>query len=398
MRGLTPVRVAIWDSGTDVALFPQPALHRSAADALRSARSRVRPALVPHAREPLPADRGRAARVSRRCAATSRASRICSSRSTAPRRLRCGARWRRSRPPRCPHSSSSSDSSATTSTARTSAGIAVRGNPAARIVVARITFDHKTRADAALGRARAARRRCQQSVRRLLPHARRSRRQHELGRDAERRRRGAREERARNRCRRPQATRRALLRDRPRGTHRRDRERARHPVHLRGGKRQQNSSFNEDIPASIRPPEPDRGRRRRSSRRRDVVHQLRSDGRSSTPNGYQVESPIPGGTRVRLSGTSMASPNVVNLAAKLFALDPTLRPADVIRLIRDGATTTPDGRRHLIDPEALDRAAARSGAASREARSDDRAPRHSCRNRAGRRYSKRVAKNVPSSQ
>jgi hypothetical protein len=45
----------------------------------------------------------------------------------------------------------------------------------------------------------------------------------------------------------------------------------------------------------------------------------------------------------------MASPNVVNLAAKLFALDPALRPADVIALIRDGATTTADGRRHLID-------------------------------------------------
>jgi len=40
---------------------------------------------------------------------------------------------------------------------------------------------------------------------------------------------------------------------------------------------------------------------------------------------------------------------VVNLAAKLLALDPALSPAQVIALIEHGATTTADGRRHLID-------------------------------------------------
>jgi hypothetical protein len=45
----------------------------------------------------------------------------------------------------------------------------------------------------------------------------------------------------------------------------------------------------------------------------------------------------------------MATPNVVNLAAKLFALDPKLTPAEAIDLIRRGATTSEDGRRHLID-------------------------------------------------
>jgi hypothetical protein len=44
----------------------------------------------------------------------------------------------------------------------------------------------------------------------------------------------------------------------------------------------------------------------------------------------------------------MASPSVVNLAAELFALDPALTPAQVIEL-RRGATTSEDGRRHLID-------------------------------------------------
>ena len=68
-------------------------------------------------------------------------------------------------------------------------------------------------------------------------------------------------------------------------------------------------------------------------------------------DGFQVDSFVPGGKRLKLSGTSMASPNVVNLAAKLFALDPTLTPAQAIALIRQGATDTPDGRRHLMDEQ-----------------------------------------------
>ena len=66
-------------------------------------------------------------------------------------------------------------------------------------------------------------------------------------------------------------------------------------------------------------------------------------------SGYWVDSFVPGGTRLKLSGTSMAAPNVVNLAAKLFALDPALSPSKVISLIKQGATTTADGRRYLID-------------------------------------------------
>src|SRR5208283_34481 len=66
-------------------------------------------------------------------------------------------------------------------------------------------------------------------------------------------------------------------------------------------------------------------------------------------DGYDVESRVPGGTLLKLSGTSMASPNVVNLAAKLFALDPSLTPEQVISLIKQGASSTDDGRRRLID-------------------------------------------------
>ncbi len=69
-------------------------------------------------------------------------------------------------------------------------------------------------------------------------------------------------------------------------------------------------------------------------------------------DGYEVESYVPGGTRLKESGTSMASPNVVNLAAKLIALDPKLTPEQTIALMKQGATTSADGRMHLIDPKA----------------------------------------------
>ncbi len=69
-------------------------------------------------------------------------------------------------------------------------------------------------------------------------------------------------------------------------------------------------------------------------------------------DGYRVESFVPGGTRLKLSGTSMASPNVVNLAAKMFALDPKLTPEQAITLMEEGATASADGRMHLIDEKA----------------------------------------------
>jgi subtilisin family serine protease len=67
-------------------------------------------------------------------------------------------------------------------------------------------------------------------------------------------------------------------------------------------------------------------------------------------NGYQVESYLPGGKQVALSGTSMAAPNVTNLAAKLLAAKPRLKPAEVIAIIRETADTTADGRRTLVNP------------------------------------------------
>jgi subtilisin family serine protease len=63
-------------------------------------------------------------------------------------------------------------------------------------------------------------------------------------------------------------------------------------------------------------------------------------------NGYEVESVLPGGDTLRWSGTSMATPQVVNLAAKLFAAYPRLDARTVKKLIVDGADTkvVSDGR------------------------------------------------------
>jgi subtilisin family serine protease len=69
-------------------------------------------------------------------------------------------------------------------------------------------------------------------------------------------------------------------------------------------------------------------------------------------DGYRVPSYVPGGSIMKFSGTSMASPNVANLAAKLIALNPRLTPAQTIELMRKAATASPDGRLHIIDPKA----------------------------------------------
>jgi hypothetical protein len=68
-------------------------------------------------------------------------------------------------------------------------------------------------------------------------------------------------------------------------------------------------------------------------------------------NGFEVPSYVPGGRVMKFSGTSMSAPNVTNLAAKLFAIDPSLTPEEVIELIREGIDVTEDGRRYLINPK-----------------------------------------------
>ena len=69
-------------------------------------------------------------------------------------------------------------------------------------------------------------------------------------------------------------------------------------------------------------------------------------------NGFEVESYVPGGDRMKLSGTSQASPQVSNLAAKLLALKPDLTPTQIKDLIVRGADEKQAGERtiRLMNP------------------------------------------------
>jgi subtilisin family serine protease len=84
-------------------------------------------------------------------------------------------------------------------------------------------------------------------------------------------------------------------------------------------------------------------------------------------NGYQVESVIPGGGRLPESGTSMAAPQVTNLAAKVLAVAPELTPPEVIAIIVATAEKTADGRRTLVHPANAVALARRRAAAGGEA-------------------------------
>jgi subtilisin family serine protease len=72
-------------------------------------------------------------------------------------------------------------------------------------------------------------------------------------------------------------------------------------------------------------------------------------------SGYQVESVVPGGQRVRASGTSMASPQVANAAAKLIALNPRLTVAQVREILLSTATDGPGGFKQLNTKAALEK-------------------------------------------
>jgi len=65
-------------------------------------------------------------------------------------------------------------------------------------------------------------------------------------------------------------------------------------------------------------------------------------------NGFEVESYVPGGDRLKFSGTSMSSPNVVNLAAKLLAIDPSLTVAELRDLIVEGGDEQAAGERSVL--------------------------------------------------
>jgi subtilisin family serine protease len=54
-------------------------------------------------------------------------------------------------------------------------------------------------------------------------------------------------------------------------------------------------------------------------------------------NGFEVNSFVPGGQKVKFSGTSMAAPQLVNLVGKMLALKPGMTPAQVIDAVKNGA-------------------------------------------------------------
>ena len=53
--------------------------------------------------------------------------------------------------------------------------------------------------------------------------------------------------------------------------------------------------------------------------------------------GFEVPSKAPGGSPILFTGTSAAAPLVTNLAAKLLAVKPTLRVAELRRAIVESA-------------------------------------------------------------
>jgi len=70
-------------------------------------------------------------------------------------------------------------------------------------------------------------------------------------------------------------------------------------------------------------------------------------------NGYEVLSNVPGGDNMKLSGTSQSSPQVTNLASKLLALRPDLTPVQVRDLIVKGCDEKQVGDRtvRLMNPK-----------------------------------------------
>ena len=69
-------------------------------------------------------------------------------------------------------------------------------------------------------------------------------------------------------------------------------------------------------------------------------------------NGFEVPAKVPGGMPINISGTSLAAPQVTNLAAKLLAVNPKLTVAQVRAIIE--ATATEEGPKKLkvINPAA----------------------------------------------
>lgn len=75
-------------------------------------------------------------------------------------------------------------------------------------------------------------------------------------------------------------------------------------------------------------------------------------------NGFEVPAKVPGGMPINISGTSLAAPQVTNLAAKLWAVNPRLSVAQVRQIMESTATQEGEKKLKVINPKA---ALARAG-------------------------------------
>ena len=69
-------------------------------------------------------------------------------------------------------------------------------------------------------------------------------------------------------------------------------------------------------------------------------------------NGFEVPAKVPGGMPINISGTSLAAPQVTNLAAKMLALNPRLTVAEVRSIIEGTATAEGEKGLKVINPAA----------------------------------------------
>lgn len=74
-------------------------------------------------------------------------------------------------------------------------------------------------------------------------------------------------------------------------------------------------------------------------------------------NGFEVPSKVPGGMPINISGTSLAAPQVTNLAGKILAVRPSLTSAQVRAIIEETASEEGPRKLKVINPvAALERA------------------------------------------
>lgn len=69
-------------------------------------------------------------------------------------------------------------------------------------------------------------------------------------------------------------------------------------------------------------------------------------------NGFEIPAKVPGGMSINISGTSLAAPQVTNLAGKLLAIKPDLSVVELRALIEGTVTREGDKKLPVIDPSA----------------------------------------------